>query len=134
MHGYANCVLRLALIPLSGPCEPREPLEILEQKMSGETSGQSPILRMPEGCRCGLEWYAPDDSEGYLWNYLTLCPVRPEDHTVVWRPAFQYMISSGSGGGIAPGGARLMINDGQVCDPLLHLGVFVLSLMCNHWW
>ena len=86
--------------------------------MSEETSNQIvlDLPTMPSGCRCGLKWYEPGDSEFYTWNYLTLCPVQPEQHTSVWRPAFKIMITSGSGGGQAPGGARLIINDGKVSN------------------
>ncbi|KJZ68927.1 hypothetical protein HIM_11681 [Hirsutella minnesotensis 3608] len=69
-------------------------------------------IKMPEGCRCGLEWRIPDDSEGYTWNYQTVCPVAAKDHPY-WRPFFRHIIASGSGGGQAPGGARIIINDGK---------------------
>lgn len=126
--------------PLVGRCELCETVGSCRTKMSGETSRESPILPMPEGCRCGLEWHTPGDPEWFLWNYLTLCPVKPEDHTSVWRPAFKWMISSGSGGGIAPGGARLMIDDGKVSDLVSCTVAYSsllfwrkLLLMCEHW-
>lgn len=76
--------------------------------------GSAVQLNMPEDCRCGLEWRRENDSEGFLWNYQTVCPVAPKDHTAVWRPFFRHIIDSGSGGGQAPGGAQIIINDGKV--------------------
>ena len=134
--------LLLALNPLSVPARAANGWN-LAIKMSGETSGQpmtSTLPNMPEGCRCGLKWYRPDDSEFYTWNYLTVCPVKPEDHTSVWRPAFRTMLSSGSGGGQAPGGARLIIDDGKVSDLVSCTLAYScllfwrkLLLMCEHW-
>ncbi|OAQ57261.1 hypothetical protein VFPBJ_11774 [Purpureocillium lilacinum] len=72
-----------------------------------------PSVDMPEGCRCGFKWRVEGDSEGFLWNYQTVCPVAPKDHTAVWRPFFRHIIDSGSGGGQAPGGAQIIINDGR---------------------
>lgn len=84
------------------------------------SEGQTPVVRldMPEGCRCGLEWRRDDDSEGFRWNYQTVCPVAAKDHTAVWRPFFRQIIDSGSGGGQAPGGAQIIINDGRVSSCL----------------
>lgn len=86
------------------------------EALAGETTEEG--YTMPEGCRCGLKWRIPDDAEGFTWNYLTVCPVAPKDHgNTVWRPYFATIIASGSGGGQAPGGGRIIINDGKVCDP-----------------
>lgn len=71
-------------------------------------------IDMPQDCRCGLKWRNPGDSEGFLWNYQTACPAAPEDHKACWRPFFSSIINTGSGGGQAPGGAQIIINDGKV--------------------
>ncbi|KJZ68533.1 hypothetical protein HIM_12072 [Hirsutella minnesotensis 3608] len=85
---------------------------------STEVTAATRDINMPEGCRCGLKWRIPEDSEGYTWNYQTVCPVKPEDHgPAFWRPFFKGIIASGSGGGQAPGGARLIINDGKWRHP-----------------
>lgn len=70
-------------------------------------------MEMPEGCRCSLKWRIPEDSEGFTWNYLTLCPIKFEDHPS-FRPFFKTALDTGAGGGQAPGGSRLIINDGKV--------------------
>jgi hypothetical protein len=80
-------------------------------------------IQMPAGCLCGLKWRIPDESEGFTWNYLTSCPVDFEDHPS-FRPLFKHMLDSGSGGGQAQGGARLVIDDGKVsCDCVTGDGV-----------
>ncbi len=82
---------------------------------TGETQIASlPVPEMPVGCVCGFEWYRRGSPEWFRWNYQTVCPVKPEDHTAVWRPYFRHILASGSGGGQAPGGAQIMINDGSV--------------------
>lgn len=93
--------------PGEGEPSPNPEVETVE-KGTAEAS-----ITMPEGCRCSLTWRMPDDSEGFTWNYLTICPVPLGAHPT-FRPLFQTMLTSGSGGGQAPGGARLMINDGKV--------------------
>lgn len=94
-----------------------------EEVPKNEVSEQT-LVDMPEGCRCSLKWRRPDDTEGFTWYYLTICPVKLQDHgDLVYRPMFGEIFNSGAGGGQAFGGARIIIDDGKVSSFCFFWGV-----------